>query len=134
MISFLNFIPLKTDEFVTKTSKETRIHAGRDLLIKSSKSIKLKASKNIEIKGQKIKLKGSTGVCAEGKQIARADDQSIGLDTYLRESEKSTNLFNAENIPRYVETIVLIERLIIFQEILIILNFCDIIVHNMLVY
>ena len=49
----------------------------------SSKGIKITCDKDVGIEGKNIKLNGSSGVCAEGKQMAAQDDRVMGMDVHI---------------------------------------------------
>ena len=49
----------------------------------SSKGTKITCDKNVGIEGKNIKLAGSSGVCAEGKQMAAQDDRVMGMDVHI---------------------------------------------------
>ena len=51
--------------------------------IKSGKGTKITCDKNVGIEGKNIKLNGSSGVCAEGKQMAAQDDRVMGMDVHI---------------------------------------------------
>ena len=50
---------------------------------KSSKGTKITCDKNVGMEGKNIKLNGSSGVCAEGKQMAAQDDRVMGMDVHI---------------------------------------------------
>lgn len=49
----------------------------------SSKGTKITCDKDVGIEGKNIKLAGSSGVCAEGKQMAAQDDRVMGMDVHI---------------------------------------------------
>ena len=49
----------------------------------SSKGTKITCDKNVGMEGKNIKLNGSSGVCAEGKQMAAQDDRVMGMDVHI---------------------------------------------------
>lgn len=49
----------------------------------SSKGTKITCDKDVGIEGKNIKLNGSSGVCAEGKQMAAQDDRVMGMDVHI---------------------------------------------------
>lgn len=49
----------------------------------SSKGTKITCDKDVGIEGKNIKLTGSSGVCAEGKQMAAQDDRVMGMDVHI---------------------------------------------------
>lgn len=51
--------------------------------IKSGKGTKITCDKNVGMEGKNIKLNGSSGVCAEGKQMAAQDDRVMGMDVHI---------------------------------------------------
>lgn len=51
--------------------------------ISTKKNTVITADKEIKVKGKNIKLSGSNGVTAEGKQIAVEDDKVVGMDTHI---------------------------------------------------
>lgn len=50
---------------------------------KSGKGTKITCDKNVGMEGKNIKLNGSSGVCAEGKQMAAQDDRVMGMDVHI---------------------------------------------------
>lgn len=50
---------------------------------KSGKGTKITCDKNVGMEGKNIKLNGSSGVCAEGKQMATQDDRVMGMDVHI---------------------------------------------------
>ena len=50
---------------------------------KSDKGTKITCDKNVGMEGKNIKLNGSSGVCAEGKQMAAQDDRVMGMDVHI---------------------------------------------------
>lgn len=50
---------------------------------KSGKGTKITCNKNAGMEGKNIKLTGSSGVCAEGKQMAAQDDRVMGMDVHI---------------------------------------------------
>ena len=50
---------------------------------KSGKGTKITCDKNVGMEGKNIKLNGSSGVCAEGKQMAAQDDRGMGMDVHI---------------------------------------------------
>ncbi|MCP4136202.1 MAG: hypothetical protein GY754_34850 [bacterium] len=65
------------------TKKALKITAQKDIKIESGKGANFKASGDLIVKGQKIELKGNSGVTAQMKQIAAKDDQVVGVDTHI---------------------------------------------------
>ena len=68
-------------DFVSK--KGTKLTCEDAMNIKSKKNTTLTADKEIKLKGKNIKLSGSKGVTAEGKQIAVEGDKVMGIDTHI---------------------------------------------------
>ena len=68
-------------DFVSK--KGTKLTCEDAMNIKSKKNTTLTADKEIKLKGKNIKLSGSKGVTAEGKQIAVEGDKVMGMDTHI---------------------------------------------------
>ena len=60
----------------------TSIEAGV-LEITNSNSVSLNTKKDFKVKGKNVKLNGSTGVTAKGRQIAKQDDKVFGMDTHI---------------------------------------------------
>lgn len=56
---------------------------SKKINIKTSSGMLLEAKKDFKVKGKNVKLNGSTGVTAKGKQIAKQDDKVIGLDIHI---------------------------------------------------
>ena len=66
-----------------KTKGELKIESEKSLKITPDKDIMIKASGKLEVKCSKIKLSGSKGITAKGKQVAKQDDKVVGLDTHI---------------------------------------------------
>ncbi|MCP4081475.1 MAG: hypothetical protein GY743_14610, partial [Planctomycetaceae bacterium] len=65
------------------TEKALNITTQKELAIESAKGANFKAAGDAIVKGQKIELKGNSGVTAQMKQIAAKDDQVVGVDTHI---------------------------------------------------
>jgi len=50
---------------------------------KSGKGTRITCDKNAGMEGKNIRLNGSSGVCAEGKQMAAQDDRVMGMDVHI---------------------------------------------------
>ena len=74
-------LEITAGECAIEAEKDMKIEAD-SIKLESSKGIQLKASQDVKLKGQKISLKGDSGVTAGGKQIAKADDQVVGIDMH----------------------------------------------------
>ena len=66
---------LKSRSISIETEDNSEVRAG-------GKST-MEADGDATLKGKNIRLSGSKGVCAEGKQIAVQDDQVMGFDTHM---------------------------------------------------
>ncbi|MDD7459053.1 MAG: phage baseplate assembly protein V, partial [Spirochaetales bacterium] len=66
---------LKSRSISIETEDKSEVRAG-------GKST-MEADGDATLKGKNIRLSGSKGVCAEGKQIAVQDDQVMGFDTHM---------------------------------------------------
>ena len=66
---------LKSRSISIETEDNSEVRAG-------GKST-MEADGDATLKGKNIRLSGSRGVCAEGKQIAVQDDQVMGFDTHM---------------------------------------------------
>lgn len=70
-------------DIISKSTGDSTINSDDTLDISTGSSgAKLSASGNNELSGSEIKLQGSTGVTAEMKQIAKQDDNVIGVDLH----------------------------------------------------
>ena len=56
---------------------------SKKINIKTSSGMLLEAKKAFKAKGKNVKLNGSTGVTAKGRQIAKQDDKVFGMDTHI---------------------------------------------------
>ncbi|MGN0728822.1 phage baseplate assembly protein V [Treponema sp.] len=65
------------------SEKGTKLTSEDGMNIKTKKNATLTSDKEIKAKGKKIKMSGSKGVTAEGKQIAVQDDRVVGMDTHI---------------------------------------------------
>ena len=63
--------------------KDFTIKTDDNLTLKEKGKLSLTADKEVTLKGKNIKLSGSKGVTAEGKQIAVQDDKVIGFDVHI---------------------------------------------------
>ena len=66
-----------------KTEKDFSIKTDGNLSLKEKGKLTLTADKEVTLKGKNIKMSGSKGVAAEGKQIAVEDDKVVGMDTHI---------------------------------------------------
>jgi hypothetical protein len=66
-----------------KTEKDFSIKTDGNVSFKEKGKFTLTADKEVTLKGKNIKLSGSKGVAAEGKQIAVEDDKVVGMDTHI---------------------------------------------------
>ena len=66
---------LKSRSIIIETEGNSEVRAG-------GKST-MEADGDATLRGKNIRLSGSRGVCAEGKQIAVQDDQVMGFDTHM---------------------------------------------------
>ena len=75
------------------TEKDATLVPGGNLTMEAGSTLAISAGGDITVKGSSIDLKGSTGVTAEGKQIAVENDPVAGLDLHDIEvpSNKGTN-------------------------------------------
>ncbi|MCK4796324.1 MAG: hypothetical protein KAT05_03025, partial [Spirochaetes bacterium] len=89
LVNELGDIKVKCRKFKMHAGDTANIKAQKDMKITSEQgNIKIKANKNIKFKSgkdavfkaRKISLKGKFGVTAGGKQIAKRDDQAMGID------------------------------------------------------
>ena len=65
------------------SKKGTKLTSEDAMSIKTKKNTTITSDKEIKVKGKKIKMSGSKGVAAEGKQIAVEDDKVMGMDTHI---------------------------------------------------
>ncbi len=65
------------------SKKGTKLTSDDAMSIKTKKNTTITSDKEIKVKGKKIKMSGSKGVAAEGKQIAVEDDKVMGMDTHI---------------------------------------------------
>ena len=63
--------------------KDFTIKTDDNLTLKEKGKLSLTADKEVTLKGKNIKLSGSKGVTAEGKQIAVQDDKVMGFDVHI---------------------------------------------------
>ena len=65
------------------SEKGTKLTSEDAMSIKTKKNATITSDKEIKVKGKKIKMSGSKGVTAEGKQIAVEGDKVMGMDTHI---------------------------------------------------
>lgn len=65
------------------SEKGTKLTSEDAMSIKTKKNTTITSDKEIKVKGRKIKMSGSKGVTAEGKQIAVEGDKVMGMDTHI---------------------------------------------------
>ena len=65
------------------SEKGTKLTSENAMSIKTKKNTTITSDKEIKVKGKKIKMSGSKGVTAEGKQIAVEGDKVMGMDTHI---------------------------------------------------
>ena len=65
------------------SEKAANLKSEDAMSISTKKNTVITADKEIKVKGKNIKLSGSNGVTAEGKQIAVEDDKVVGMDTHI---------------------------------------------------
>ena len=65
------------------SEKGTKLTSEDAMSIKTKKNTTITSDKEIKVKGKKIKMSGSKGVTAEGKQIAVEGDKVMGMDTHI---------------------------------------------------
>ena len=63
--------------------KRVSVSCGGAAGTKSGKGTRITCGKNAVIEGKNIKLNGSSGVCAEGRQMAAQDDRVMGMDVHI---------------------------------------------------
>ena len=63
--------------------KDFTIKTDDNLTFKEKGKFSLTSDKEVTLKGKNIKMNGSKGVAAEGKQIAVEGDKVIGMDTHI---------------------------------------------------
>ena len=66
-----------------ESAKGTELTSEEAMDIKTKKDAAVTGGKEIKVKGKKIRLNGSKGVTAEGKQIAVQDDRVTGFDVHI---------------------------------------------------
>ena len=64
-------------------SRSISIETEDNLEVRAGGKSTMEADGDATLKGKNIRLSGSKGVCAEGKQIAVQDDQVMGFDTHM---------------------------------------------------
>ena len=65
------------------TKKTLTARTDAALKIKAGGSLNITSDKAVNLKGKNIKMSGSKGVTAEGKQIAVQDDKVMGFDVHI---------------------------------------------------
>ncbi|MBR5356224.1 MAG: hypothetical protein IK121_04820, partial [Lachnospiraceae bacterium] len=76
------------------SEKGTRLTSEDAMSIKTKKNTTITSDKEIKVKGKKIKMSGSKGVAAEGKQIAVDGDKVMGMDTHIMVVPAGTSTAN----------------------------------------
>lgn len=65
------------------SDKGTTLTCEDEMSLKTSKNTIITSDKEVKVKGKNIKMSGSKGVAAEGKQIAVEDDKVMGFDVHI---------------------------------------------------
>ncbi len=94
-------LTLEAGDLAVETEKDITVKAD-ELMLESTKGMKLKAASGQDQEWKssgKIKLKGNTGVCAGGKQIAVCGDQVVGVDMHTIMIPSSSGLAPLPGIP-----------------------------------
>ena len=65
------------------TKKAFTLTTDDTLKINPKGNVNITSDKEVKLKGKNIKMSGSKGVAAEGKQIAVQDDKVMGFDTHI---------------------------------------------------
>ncbi len=77
-------LTVETGENLDLVSKKgTKLTSEDAMSIKTKKNTIITSDKDVKVKGKNIKLNGSKGVTAEGKQIAKEDDKVMGFDVHI---------------------------------------------------
>ena len=69
-------------ELKIKAANKISLKAGGQTITQTRKGISINSDQEISIKGQNIRLDGSTGVTAEGRQLAAESDMVAGMDVH----------------------------------------------------
>lgn len=93
-------ITVESKEMLFKSDKDTTLKASDGTLdLKAAKALLEKAGGDVTVEGNKIKLKGTTGVTAGGKQIAKQDDPVVGVDLHDVQIPTSSGMRTIPMIP-----------------------------------
>ena len=74
--------------------KDFSMSTDDSLTLKESGKLSITSDKDVTLKGKNIKMNGSKGVAAEGKQIAVQDDKVMGFDVHIMVVPAGTSTAN----------------------------------------
>ena len=91
LVNELGDINIKCKNIRVESEEEIYIGKNKKLEIKTEDTAQIKSKGNIGIQNEKevtmtgrnIKMSGSKGICAEGKQVAKQNDKVVGFDTHI---------------------------------------------------
>ncbi len=82
------------ENFNLASEKGTKLTSEDAIKIKTKKNTTITSDKEVKVKGKNIKMNGSKGVAAEGKQIAVQDDKVVGFDVHIMVVPAGTSTAN----------------------------------------
>ena len=90
LVNELGDIRIRCRNIKIEGREEVCLKAGGKIEISSEGNFQVKASKKaaltgeeVSLKGKNIRLNGSRGVTAQGKQVAKQNDRVVGFDTHI---------------------------------------------------
>jgi type VI secretion system secreted protein VgrG len=81
-LSCKTFTVEETEAISIAAEKKMSLECKDPFTLESGGATEIKASGDVKNNGKKIKVKGSTGVTSGGKQLAKKDDQVVGVDMH----------------------------------------------------
>ena len=102
IVNGLGDVNIKCKNLTVEGEDEIHVSAGKGMHMetedgftaKTSGKLGIQSDKDITVKGKKIKLNGTKGVCAEGKQIAVEGDKVMGMDVHIMVVPAGTSTAN----------------------------------------
>lgn len=73
------------DGLAMQAGGAVRLHTEDSLGIKADGKAAFESGSEVKVKGKNVRLHGSRGVCAEGKQVAKEGDKVLGFDVHQME-------------------------------------------------
>jgi hypothetical protein len=98
-LSCKTFTVEETEAISIAAEKKMSLECKDPFTLESGGATEIKASGDVKNNGKKIKVKGSTGVTSGGKQLAKKDDQVVGVDLHDIKVPSQSGLITIPAIP-----------------------------------